>query len=227
VLPPAQEDTDVVSLSFSTDGRTLVGSSAFDGIAFAWNVETGKARELDLGPTSASYRYATAVAISHDGKTAAAGMGQRHTSSGDAGSERGGIAVINPATGKLRFTLRGPRSTIYALAFTPDDRLIVAGSLDGTITYWDRETGRLMATAMSGASGTWLVLTESGFYAGSDGADQSIALVRGAIAIPASRARAKLYQPSLVENLLKGDGSRYRAAARKLDLSEVMKSAAP
>ena len=185
MLPPAQEDGDVVALSFSADGRFLAGSGAFSGTVYVWNVETGKARDFDLGGAFASYRYATAVAMSRDGKTVVAGLGQRHRSSGDTGSERGNVLVWDAATRKLRFTLRGQLNAIYALAFSADDRLIVAGSLDGTIRYWDRGSGRLMATAMSGASGEWLVLTESGFYAGSDGSDASLAVVRGSSAVPA------------------------------------------
>ena len=84
-----------------------------------------------------------------------------------------------------------------------------------------------MATAISGPSGEWLVLTESGFYADSDGSDASLAVVRGSSAIPASRLREQLQKPALVENLLNGDGARYRDAARKLDLTAVLKSAKP
>jgi WD40 repeat protein len=227
VLPPAQEDGDVAALAFSADGRILAGSGAFSGTVYVWNVETGKARDFDLGGAVASYRYATAVAMSRDGKTVVAGLGQRHRSSGDTGSERGNVLVWDAATKKLRFTLRGQLNAIYALAFSADDRLIVAGSLDGTIRYWDRGSGKLMATAMSSASGEWLVLTESGFYAGSDGSDKHLAVVRGSSATPVLRVREQLQKPALVENLLNGDGARYRDSARKLDLSALLKSAAP
>ena len=157
-----------------------------------------------MGELVAGYRYATAVALSRDGKTLAAGLGQRAVSSGDRGAERGNIVVWNADTGKRRFTLRSQRGAIYALAFSPDDRWIVSGSLDGTIQYWDRADGRLMATAVGGANGGWLVLTEAGFYAGSEGSDANIAVVRGNNAIPAARVRDQLSQPDLVEQLLKG-----------------------
>ena len=79
--------------------------------------------------------------MSRDSKTVIAGLGQRHRSSGDSGSERGNLLVWDAATGKLRFTLRGQLNAIYALAFSADDRLIVVGSIDGTIRYWDRGSG--------------------------------------------------------------------------------------
>jgi len=85
-----------------------------------------------------------------------------------------------------------------------------------------------MATAMSDGSGGWLVLTESGLYAGSDGSDAAVAVVRGTRAVAATPARGELLKPQLVEDLLKGDAAgRYRDAARRLDLPAVAKSAAP
>jgi WD40 repeat protein len=158
----------------------------------------------------------------------AAGIGQRAVSTGDRGAERGNVVVWDAVTGRHRFTLRGQHGAIYALAFTADDRLLVSGSRDGTIAYWNPANGKRMATSLGSASGGWLTLTEAGFYAGSDGSDAFIALVRGNIAVPAARVRAQLLRPDLVAQLLKGDpDGRYRDAARKLDLSAVLKSAPP
>jgi WD40 repeat protein len=227
-LRPAEDDADVIALSFSPDGRFLIGSGMFEDSVYVWNVATGKAvRVLDLGESFAGYRYATAVAMSRDGKTIAAGLGQRHISSGDFGRDSGKVVVWDAATGNLRFTLQSQRGEIRALAFSADDRLIVSGSLDGTVQYWDRGNGRLMATAMSSTTDDWLVLSESGIYAGSDGSDAALAIVRGSEAVAATGVRQRLRQPALIEDLLKGDGGRYRDAARKLDLPAVLKSKAP
>lgn len=226
VLRRAVEDTDVRTLVFSPDGKVLVGSGAFDGSVYAWTTTTGKAlRSFDLGRSFAGYTYASALAMSRDGKTVVAGLAQRHISSGDTGRESGNVVVFDAATGKRRFTLRSQRGAIYALAFSADDRLIVSGSLDGTIQYWDRASGRLMATAMSSASDGWLVLSESGLYAGSEGSDNAVAIVNGNKAVAAAQAGTALRNPALIEDLLKGDGNRYRDGARKLDLLALLKSA--
>jgi WD40 repeat protein len=108
-----------------------------------------------------------------------------------------------------------------------DDRFIVSGSLDGTIQYWDRGNGRLMATAMSGSSDGWLVMSESGFYAGSESSDAAVAIVRGREAVAAARLGAPLRNAALIEDLLKADGARYRNAVRKLDLSATLTPARP
>jgi len=228
ILPAAKKDGDTRSLKFSPDGRMLIGGGVFDDDLFVWNIATGKVvRSYDLGPLVAGYRYATALALSHDGKTLAAGLGQRAVSSGDLGYEHGNIVVFNARTGKRLFTLRNQMGAIYALAFSPDDRWIVSGSLDGTINYWDRTDGSLLATATGNAAGGWVVLTAAGFYAGSSESGAAIAVVLGNEAVSAATVHAQLFQPELVEQLLKGDASgQYKAAARNLNLLEILKSVA-
>ncbi|HXW26555.1 MAG TPA: WD40 repeat domain-containing protein, partial [Xanthobacteraceae bacterium] len=99
LLPAATRDaTDTWALAFSPDGRFLIGGSLFDETVFVWNTATGKVvRKLDLGAGRAHYRHAGALALSHDGKTLAAGLAQRAVSSGDIGPERGGIVVWDAA----------------------------------------------------------------------------------------------------------------------------------
>ena len=186
-LPIYKEDGDTRTLAFSPDGRFLVGGGMFDDDVFMWNLATGKVgRVFKMGASVAGYRYATAVALSRDGKTIVAGLGQRAISSGDSGPERGGIVVWDASTGKRRFTLYGQRGAITALSFSRDDKWIVSGSLDGTLYYRDRTDGKLVATVMTGPAGRWLVLTEAGFYAGSEGADEAIGVVRGQYRAPRS-----------------------------------------
>ena len=80
---------------------------------------------------------------------------------------------------------------------------------------------------MGGANGGWLVVTEAGFYGGSEGSEANIAVVRGNDAIAGTRVAGQLSRPDLVEQLLQGDpAGRYRDAARKLDLPAVLKAGA-
>lgn len=70
-------------------------------------------------------RQITSLALSQDSATIALGY------------DGGGFAELDAPTGELlRFIETG--ETISALAFTPDDDLLVAGSEDGTITFYGR-----------------------------------------------------------------------------------------
>jgi WD40 repeat protein len=228
VLPaPKGDDSDTWSLAFSHDGRLLLGGSLFNETVFIWNTSTGRlVRKFDLGESRAHYRHAAAIAVSRDGKLIAAGLGQRAVSSGDVGAERGGIEVWDTATGKLRFTLRGHDGAVFALTFSPDDRWIVSGSLDGTVRYWDRAEGTWSATFTPTPDGRWIVLTAGGFFAGSADSDALISVVRGLQSIPAAQLRDQLFRPDLAEQLLKGDPQhRYRRAAGGLDLDQLFDAA--
>lgn len=221
-LPPAKEDADTRSVAFSPDGRMLIGAGMFDDDVFVWNIEAGKLQRIYKMPNGlAGYRYATSVAVSRDRKLIAAGLGQRATSSGDLGAEHGGILLWDADTGKLRTTLRNQRGAITALAFSANDKWIVSGSLDGTIQYWDRATGKPLATAVPGPNGRWIVMTESGFYAGSEGSGDAVNVVRGTRAASGSAVAKILARPDLVEMLFKGDTAKYQDAVKKLDLSPV------
>jgi WD40 repeat protein len=221
-LPPAKEDADTRSIAFSPDGKALIGGGMFDDDVFVWNIETGKIQRIYKMPNSlAGYRYATSVAMSRDRKLVAAGLGQRHVSGGDIGPERGGILVWDADTGKLRTTLRNQRGAITALTFSANDKWIVSGSLDGTIQYWDRATGRPLATAVAGPDGRWIVMTEAGVYAGSEGSGEAVNVVRGLGAASGTAVAKILARPDLVELLFKGDAAKYQDAVKKLDLPSV------
>ncbi|MET0868291.1 MAG: WD40 repeat domain-containing protein [Pseudorhodoplanes sp.] len=221
-LPAPKEDADVRAIAFSPDGKALIGAGMFDDDVFVWNLDTGKVQRIYKMPSGlAGYRYATSVAMSRDRKIVAAGLGQRHVSSGDMGPERGGIHLWDADTGKLRTTLRNQRGAITALAFSPNDKWIVSGSLDGSIQYWDRNTGRPLATAVAGPNGRWIVLGEGGFYAGSDGLDDAVNVTRGTAAATGPAVAKILSRPDLVDALFKGDNAKLLDGVKKLDLSTV------
>jgi len=112
----------------------------------------------------------------------------------------------------------------YPLTFSPDDRWIISGSLDGTIRYWDRTDGTWLATFAPTSDGRWIVLTGRGFFAGSPDSRALINVVRGLQSVSAAQLGDELYRPDLVEQLLKGDPARrYRGA--KLDLDKLLDAA--
>jgi hypothetical protein len=109
--------------------------------------------------------------------------------------------------------------------FSADDRRIISGSYDGTIRYWDRMTGKWLATFTAAKNGRWVIVTESGFYAGSPGADDLVGVVRGLVPYSVSQFHDALYRPDLVDELLKGDAEgKYADASAKLNLQKILDS---
>ena len=47
------------------------------------------------------------------------------------------VRISDTRTGELLETLRGHSDSVYSVAFTPDARGLVSGSLDKTLKYWD------------------------------------------------------------------------------------------
>ena len=47
------------------------------------------------------------------------------------------VRIWDIRTGEMVETLRGHRDSVFSVAFTPDARGLVSGSLDKTLKYWD------------------------------------------------------------------------------------------
>src|SRR5262245_16304561 len=224
-LPPDPTDAwdQIRSFAFSKDGQLLIGGSRDSGV-FMWNVATGRWIRTLGRDSLAGHVNVSSVAVSHDGKLVVGGLAERARSSGDIGAERG-IKVWEADTGKLLFTLRGHEGGVRAVTFSPDDRWIVSASYDGSIRYWDRTSGKWLATFTAAQDGRWLMVTESGFFAGSSNTDDLVGVVRGPVPYSVSQFRDHLYRPDLVEELLKGDAEgKYADATSKLNLQTVLDS---
>ncbi len=63
------------------------------------------------------------------------------------GPEKGfGVRVWDVASGKNTLTLEGHRERVLDVAFSPDGKTIASASADGTIIFWEIQTGRMAAT---------------------------------------------------------------------------------
>ncbi|KIJ12191.1 hypothetical protein PAXINDRAFT_157005 [Paxillus involutus ATCC 200175] len=116
---------EVYSLDFSLDGRLLV-SGSIDNTARIWDMVDGSSKVLRDPKMSDSYAGVNSVAISPNGQLVAVGV---------LGDDV--VCIWDVASGVLIERLRGHRNSIFSVAFTPDGKGLVSGSLDKTLNYWD------------------------------------------------------------------------------------------
>lgn len=136
------------SLAFSPGG-TLIASGSTDNTIKLWDARSGKLVRTLTGHTD----WLGNIAFSPDEKLLAS-----------AGRD-GTLRVWRVADGKEREQLRfiaptdpttGEPSWLTGVAFSPDGKLIAAGSTDGTVRVFDATTGDLLQT-LEGHTG-WVVI---------------------------------------------------------------------
>lgn len=143
------------------------------------------------------------VAFSPDGTTLYAASGEN--------ALEGEVRVWRVSDGTLLRTFSGHRDTIYALALSPDGKVLATGSYDQQIKLWNSETGAELKT-LRGHNGAVFGLSfrPDGKILASASADRTIKLWD----VASGQRRDTLVQPLKEQNTIawSADGKRVAAA---------------
>ncbi len=123
---PAEKANALDWVAFSPDGQTLISTG--EGKIGLWEPLTGKPREF----VDAQVPFAAQKTLSSDGKMLALSE-----------PNKGQIVLFNVAAGRLVRRLGGQLGRVYFCRFSPDARLLAAGSLEeNTVRVWDTTRGK-------------------------------------------------------------------------------------
>ena len=148
----------ITSLAFSPDSMTLASGDTSEMIQF-WDLGTGKPR-----PTSKLVSFGSnALAFSPNSEFFAA-SGHRYgivqvwgipDEKQDQGWHR--IGQYLP-----KLTLDGHKEQTFQLAFSPDGKMLITASHDGTVKGWSTTSGRQRLTCPEHSRGGWVAFSETG-----------------------------------------------------------------
>jgi hypothetical protein len=131
-------------------------------------------------------------------------------------------------TGKELRRYSGHNNVVHSVAFSPDPRLLLSGSWDGTVRVWDRRTGQELARMMTTANGEWLTITPAGFFNSSHRDTGLLTIVRGMETTTIGQVHQALFNPDLVREALAGDPDGEVARANELvNLDKVLDAGPP
>ncbi len=106
------------------------------------------------------------------------------------------IKIWDIESGKCLRTLRGHTGEVTQLNFTADGKFLISGSRDGTAKVWNLQTGKCIT--FSANDDQWIIYTEDGYWDGSEGCENLVAIVRGLDVWNIDQFAAKNNRPDII-----------------------------
>lgn len=186
-------------LVFSPDGQTLMSEKD------AWDPSTGKIREIapknvDVNSSAGDYmarihnqlnevrKVRGPVAVGVDGQVAARATDLT-------------IKVWNMVSGQTQ-ELTGHTGKITGLCFTPNNRVLISGSDDGSVRLWDLQSGKEIVSLVSLGNSESLAITPDHFYRASQSPTKGVSFQVGDQLLPFEQFAEKLNKPDIVQQRL-------------------------
>jgi WD40 repeat protein len=139
LLEGARQDQGIASLAFDGPG-TRLASGGGDGTVLLW--DTAARRQLDLNLRR--------------GNASIWGLAFSHSGGGDllaVADDNERVSIWDTRTDSLVTELPLAKVGLRSVAFSPDDKLVAAGTSDGRILVWDVATRRLLVPPLTGHVG--------------------------------------------------------------------------
>jgi WD40 repeat protein len=148
-----------------------------------------------------------------------------------------GVLIAYDKAGKKLGNYVGHESDIWAVAVSPDGRLLVSGSADQTVRLWNVKTFEPIVTLFRGSDGEWVIYTPQGYFQASENGSKLVTWQvnkgpeHAACAISGEGLYKRMNRPGLVARAIQLASAKAAIAEDKdeagFDLSALLKDCAP